>query len=445
MMRKTILPFIAILFLFPIQSYSQSQNFTLEEAIQVALDNNYELKQAQNNVDLSVYSERSAMADFLPNLSANASRGRNIGRQFDNTTGDFGDFTINSFSMGMNSSITIFNGFSNINSLRASRHDKVSSEEQLQRVKENIIFTTASRYLQYILNVELLKIAEENLETSQQQLEQVRAQVEVGSRPSVDLLNQESIVANNELAVVNSENSVQFSRLQLIRTMQIDPLQEYNFQVPDVEDMAVMPQEYSLQDLVATALENRSDLKSEQESIQAALFNLKVARSNYFPTLSFNTSLRTSYNDRNPFSYTEQLQDQNISRNLGFSLNIPIFNGLNVRESVRAQEISYKNAQLSLENTRLNVVQEVNQAYNDYIALVKELESTEKAFIAAERAFETEQQRYEVGATTLIELSQANNAFIEAQSNRIQSMYNFIFQEKLLDYYIGRLDEQIEI
>lgn len=441
-MHKLLLT--AILLVLPALLFGQARTLTIEDAIEIALENNYQLKQAENNLTLSRAQERSALADFFPNLSANASRGRNVGRQFDNTTGDFGDFTINSFSTGLNSSVTIFNGFNNINSLRASRHETLSRQELLQRVRESIIFNTSSRYLQYLLSQQLLEIAEETLDTSQQQLEQVRAQVEVGARPTVDLLNQESIVANNELQVVNRRNDVNFSRLQLVRTLQIDPLGEYQFVTPELDETSAVATEYDLQEMVSIALENRSDLRSEMESIEVAYYNLKSTRANYYPTLSLSGSIRTSYNDRNTLSYTDQLTDQNISRNLGLSLNIPIFNRLNTRTAVQAQEISYKNARLSLENTQLNVIQEVNQAYNDYIALVQELESTEKAFIAAERAFETEQQRYEVGATTLIELSQANNAFVEAQSNRIQTLYNFIFQEKLLDFYLGRLGTDVQ-
>ncbi|MDX1591623.1 MAG: TolC family protein [Balneolaceae bacterium] len=441
-MRKLLLT--ATLLLVPAILFAQAQSITIEEAIEIALENNYQLKQAENNLTLSRAQERSALADFFPNLNASASRGRNVGRQFDNTTGDFGDFTINSFSAGINSGITIFNGFNNINSLRAAQHETLSREEQLQRVRENIIFNTASRYLQYLLSEQLLQIAEETLQTSEQQLEQVRAQVEVGARPTVDLLNQESIVAGNELQVVNRRNDLNFSRLQLIRTLQIDPLGDYQFVTPNIDESSAAARDYDLQEMVQLALDNRSDLKSELEGIEVALYNLKSARANYYPTLTLNGSVRTSYNDRNPASYSDQLTDQNISRNLGLSLSIPIFNRLNARTSVQAQQISYKNAQLSLENTRLNVIQEVNQAYNDYIALVQELESSEKAFIAAERAYETEQQRYEVGASTLIELSQANNSFVEAQSNRIQTLYNFFFQEKLLDYYIGRLDRDIQ-
>lgn len=437
--------FATLLLLLPMFAAAQSQTISLEEAIQIALENNYELKQAENTLDLSEFRELSARADFLPSLSASAGRSRNIGRTFDDNTGNFGDLTINSFSTGINTSVTLFNGFSNINNLRASRYETLSETEQLHRVKENIIFNTASRYLQYLLNLKLVEIAEENLETARRQLELVSAQVEVGSRPSVDLLNQESVVANSELALVNRENELDFARLQLVNTLQVDPQQEYDFVVPDVDESDIISTEYSLSELVNAALTNRSDLKSEKNSLDAAYHALKSTRANYYPSLNFGASVSSGYSDTGFESYYDQFTNTNIRRNFGISLSIPIFNGLNTRENVQAQEITYKNAQLAFENLKLTVIQEVNQAFNDYRAITKELESTEKALIAAERAYETEQQRYEVGSTTLIELSQANNTYIEAQSNRAQAMYNFIFQEKLLDYYIGQLNENIEL
>lgn len=446
MMNKFITALLFLILTFGILQSSNAQDarvINLEEAIELALENNFQLKQAKNNLGLAEFRELSAKADFLPSLSAGANQGRSFGRQFDNTTGEFGDFTINSFGANISSNMMIFNSFANINRLRAAGYEAQSQEEQVQRVREEIIFQTATRYLQYLLNLELLDISRENLETASRQLEQVDAQVEVGSRPSVDLLNQESIVANTELQIVNRENALELSKLQLIQTLQIDPLGEYEFVVPDIDEASMIPTEYSLEDLVRAALESRSDLKSEENRISAIERNLRVTKANFYPTLSLSLSTGSSYNDRNPTSFEDQFRNQNVRRNIGLSLQIPIFNRLNVRESVRAQEVNFRNAQLSLENTRLSVVQEVSQAFNDYKARIKELESTERALIASERAFETENQRYEIGASTLIELSQANSSYVEAQSNRIQALYNYIFQERLLDYYIGQLDEHI--
>lgn len=444
MMQKVILS--ALILCFPILVAAQSQVITIEDAIEIALENNYQLKQAENNLSISELQELSAKADFFPSLNANVNRGLNIGRRFDTeTTGQFVDVTTNNLSASLSSNIDIFNGFANINNLRRSREITASREELLQRVRENVIFSTASSYLDYLLSSQLLEIAKENLQTSQSQLEQIEAQVEVGSRPMVDLLNQESLVANNELDLVNRENEVDLARLSLIRILQIDPLGEYEFVIPDIGQGSAVPINYDLGELVGAALENRADLRSEQRAILAEEYQVKVAKAQYYPTISGSASIRSNYSDLSMLSYTDQFFDQNVARSFGISISIPIFNRLNARTNVEIQKINLKNAELGLENTRLQVIQEVNQAYRDYLARVKEVESTQRALDAAERAYETELQRYEVGASTLIELSLANNAYVQAQASQAQATYRFIFQEKLLDYFIGRMDENISL
>lgn len=453
---------ILVLLILSLPLFAQAQNvdelnqgsetITLEEAIDIALENNYQLKQAQNNLEDAENQEFSAKADFLPSLSASANGNKRVGRQFNQTTGDFGDFTINGFSTSLSTSLPIFNGFQNINNLRSSQYSADSQEENVQRVRENVIFDTASRYLQVLLDTELLQIARENLESSQKQLEQVQAQVEVGSRPNVDLYNQEATVANNEVTVTNRENSLTISRLSLIRMLQIDPLKDYEFMIPDINEEQLIPTEYNLQQLVNAALENRSDLQSERLNIKAVEHQLKATKGSLLPSLNFSASLSSSYNDQNfvpgtteLVGFQDQFFDQNINRSLGLSLSIPIFDNYNRRTNVQSQRINYRNQLLSLENTELQVVQEVNQAYSDYQAVVKQLDATQKALQAAERSYETEQERYNVGASTLIELSTSNAQYVQAQSDRAQALFNFVFQKKLLDYYIGKLDEDISL
>ena len=156
-------------------------------------------------------------------------------------------------------------------------------------------------------------------------------------------------------------------------------------------------------------------------------------------------NIRSSLNDRNPFSYADQFSDQNISRGFSLSLNIPFFNRLSTRTAIVSQKLNYENTKLSVDRTRLSIISEVTQAYNDYQARVAELESTAKALAASERAYQTELQRYDIGISTLVELSQSQALYVQAQSNRLQAVYSYTFQEKLLDYYIGNLNETLSL
>ncbi|MDX1672882.1 MAG: TolC family protein, partial [Balneolaceae bacterium] len=211
-MRTGTLLVVLILGLSAALYAQQPRSISLEEAIDIALENNYTLKQAENNLDLASTQVRSEKADYLPSLSSSLSGNKSIGRQFNEVTGEFGDLTINSFGSSLNTSIPIFNGFENLNSLKSSQFNAESRRESLQRTRETVIFETASRYLQVLLDKELLEIARENLESQRKQLEQIEAQVEVGSRPTVDLYNQEATVANQELEVTNRENALSLSR-----------------------------------------------------------------------------------------------------------------------------------------------------------------------------------------------------------------------------------------
>jgi outer membrane protein len=444
--------FALLLFTSPILA-QEARTITLQEAIQIALDNNYQLKQAQNNLELANEGITSEYADFAPTISSSLSGSRSTGQQFiadrlsEPGLNPFVNVTSQSISGRVGADITIFNGFNNILSLRASQQSKISSEESLQRAKEQVIFNTASRYLQVLLDLQLLEIAEENLENSRQQLEQVRAQVEVGSRPSVDLYNQEAQVASDELAVTQQENSLKFSKLVLVRQLQIDPLGNYEFVTPEtqMEVQQSIRESFSLSALIDQAILNRSDLKSEIADIKSLEYQLKITQGSLYPSISASATLSSRYSDQYSLpgqgnvNFNDQFFDQQINRSLGLSINIPIFQNWNRMYNIQSSKIQLKNAKLSFDNSKLQVIQEVTQAYNDYTSYVKQLEASQKSRRASERAFETQQERYNVGSSTLIELSQAQANYVEAQSNYTQAMYNLIFQEKLLDYYLGKL------
>jgi outer membrane protein len=409
MKKLFLLAAFSVLFISTSITAQQKRIITLNEAIQLALENNYQLKQAENNLDLAEYRILSEKADFLPSISSNAGYSTQTGQQFVQETLSFTDVTSSGANGRISANLPIFTGFSNILTLRSSERTKLSNEETLKRAKENIIFETATRFLTVLLNKQQLEDAKESLETSKKLLEQTKAQVDVGSRPSVDLYNQEATVANDEFTVTQRENALKLSKLQLIRSLQIDPLLDYEFAVPDFNP----------------------------ESLE---YQLQISKGSLLPTLSGSASISSSYSDQDPRGdFGDQFFDQRVNKSLSFSLNLPIFNNWNRMTQIQSAQVNLKNAELGLENTKLQVIQEITQALNDYSSYSSQLKAAEKSLIASEKAFETQQERYNVGASTLIELSQAQTQYFNAQSARTSALYNLIFQEKLLDYYVGKL------
>ncbi|SMO80221.1 TolC family protein [Gracilimonas mengyeensis] len=451
-LSSTFFVLASLLLIQPSATAQDVRTITLQEAIDIALENNYQLKQAKNNLDLANADIKSEYADFLPSVSGSFGGSRTSGQQFVEDLVSFVDVTSKGMSGRVGAQLTIFDGFNNINSLRQSQQAKLSYEEQVQRAREEVIFNTASRYLQVLLDIELLEIAKQNLENSTKQLEQVQAQVEVGSRPTVDLYNQEAQVANDELSVTQQENSLKFSKLVLIRQLQIDPLGEYEFETPAVESQVQksINATYNINELIDQALLNRSDLKSEIANIKSLQYQLKIAQGSLYPTISASADISSRYSDQYAIrnendefvevDFSDQFFDQQVNRSIGFSINVPIFQNWNRMNSIQSAKIQLKNAELSYDNSKLQVIQEVAQAYNDYTSYVKQLDAAEKSLRASEKAFETQQERYNVGSSTLIELSDAQASYVTAQSDYTQAIFNLIFQEKLLDYYLGKLN-----
>ncbi len=447
---KRIVHLLTCFLLLPLVTFAQTEEITLQEAVDLALENNYQLKQAENTLELAEGDIKSQYADFLPSVSGNLNGSRTAGQQFifdrfNEGLDPFVNITSQSVSGNVSADLTLFDGFNNILSLRASEQSQISSEEALRRARENVIFNTASRYLQVLLDKQLLEIAQENLVTSQRQLEQIQAQVDVGSLPTVDLYNQEAQVANDELSITQRQNSLNISKLLLVRQLQIDPQGDYEFVVPDISDEqdAAMLSMFDLNELIEEALMNRSDIKSEEADINYLRYQLKMTKGSLYPTISASAGLSTRYSDQyslagEDVSFNDQFFDQQVNRFIGVSINIPIFQNWNRMYNIQSARVQLKNAELALDNTKLQVIQEVTQAYNDYSSYLQEFNAAEKSLIASEKAFETQQERYNVGASTLIELSQAQASYVEAQSNYTQARYNLIFQEKLLNYYLGQ-------
>ncbi|MDG5766148.1 TolC family protein [Balneolales bacterium ANBcel1] len=436
----------------------QVQSITLEEAIEIALEKNVDVQISKSAIERAESEYERQRADFLPNLNATVSGQRRVGQQFDQAAIAFEDLTTNNLNASISTSVTIFNGFRNINELRSARSGRESAEERYQRTRETIIFEAAARFLDVMLSQELLEIERENLEASQKQLEQVEAQVEVGMRPIVDQYSQESVVANNELSVIQAQNALNLNKLRLSRLLQLDPLQEYDFITPGIREEDITVQDYNLREMISIAMANRRDYRASRLELEQARYAMRISEAGRLPEVSLSASLSSAYRDqqmsRDPntgmptddvMPFSDQFFDTNINRGLSFNVSIPIYNRRQTRNQIQQRQIDFRNAELQLEDLQQEVFLELQQAYNDYTGLAKELEATEKALIAAERAYETEQERYNVGSATLIELTNANNEFIRASSNRIQVMYQFVFQEKVLDFYLGRITEDVAI
>jgi outer membrane protein len=419
---------------------------TFDDAVSIALDQNVALRRARNNVELQATSVTQARAARLPNFNLNSSTGRNWGLQFDLTTGKLETASSDRFSMGANTSVTLFNGFSTVASIAQARQNLAAQEAGYDRSQQTVVFNVIQNYLQVILDQEQIRIREEDLEAQRSQLERIREFVRVGQRPISDQYTQEVSVANAEAALLTAERAVQLSEARLIQTMQLDPLSAYTFTAPSPDAIPLTTRSYVADDLLREAYGQRADLTAQEYAIEAATQGIRVAKAGMLPRLSLSSGISTSYSSfgRNPLTgqtaaFGSQLGD-NRSESVSFAVSIPIFNRYQTRGAVERAQVQLNNANLDLENLQQSIALEVRQAFLDYETAVKRLEVTEKQVTSARQALDVEQARYDVAASTLVELTQARSNFVNASSQRVQAIYQFHFQSKLIEYYQGALN-----
>ena len=419
------------------------RQITFNEAVRIALDQNVALRRAANAVEGQSIAVSDSRMAFFPDLGFFTRGSQNYGRSIDPTTNDFNNEAYESFTASAETGVNVFNGFGDVAALRQNRLLLDAADTEYDRQQQEVVFEVMSRYLDLITRQEQVGIQEEALEAQRQTLEQIEELVRVGVRPVSDQYLQQAETASTELALLNAQRDAQLAEVALIQTLQLDPFGAYDFAAPDVEEVPLTPEDYGLGSLLENAFERRSDLQAQEVRIDAAEEGLRVARSGYFPRvgLSFGYGSRWSNAFQSPLagSFFDQL-DQQRGGSVGLSLSLPIFDRFQTRNNVQRAQVSYENARLDLQDLRQNVALQVRQAYLDYLTAEKELDVTEKQLQAADLALEAAQERYNVGAGTIVELTDARATQVRAASERVQARYDFLFQKRLIDYYLGTLD-----
>lgn len=415
----------------------------IRTAIAWALKNNLQIKQAEFQHALSEQDLRQSRMDLYPNLNAGASGGFNWGLSFDQTAGRLVTQSVNSAGGRVSSNVDLFSGFRRVNQIRANRYQLMADESNTERVKNDLILSVVTTYLEALTNKGLWEASEQQLALSAQQLEAVDANFEVGNNTLADLSQAKSQVGTDELNVTSAQNAYEISLLNLKQLMEMDPATEITLESPQLPDVNLIESNYLATQVYGQAVANFPDIKQAEFNSLVAKTNIDIAKGGFYPTLSMNGGFGTNYSSQAVDFVTGQLLpfgDQlrrNTSQSIGFTLNIPIFDNLRARINVAKAKIGYQNALTNEQLAKNNLNKIVNQAVLDLRAAEKRYQSTETAFESARDAFEVIQQRFEVGLANAIELSTAQTNRNRAEFDEIQAKYDLIFRSKVIDFYLG--------
>ncbi|MBT6252007.1 MAG: TolC family protein [Flavobacteriaceae bacterium] len=470
MRNKPYLIALSFIFLCAGFSHGQKKTWTLQEAIEHAVENNVQIRQAYLNVLDAQTAKRDAIGGFLPSINMSANHSWNIGLNQNITTGLFEDVTTQFTNASVNVGIDIYRGRQNVLQLLRSNLAILASQYQIEDMKEDVVLYVANGYLQAVFNREALHTEQAQLKLTEVEFKRTQEQVNAGILPEGDLYEMEAVLATQRQEVVVAENQYMMAKISLAQLLLVE---DYNqFEIAE-EDFSVSGEEILVQtpsELVDKALNHRSDIKLAQTNIEIAQTDLSLAKSVTQPNLTgfYSYSSRISYADRLvqtddfqlvPLGFVESTNDlvlspvydkeiasalpiaeqfkMNDGHNFGLSLNIPILNGFLSKNNIARNKINVERTKFQYKQQVLDLENSINQAYNDTKGARQAFKAAQKTLEARKKAYTYAQNRFEVGAANAFEFSQAKLQFESAQSAWLRAKYDYIFKIKILELYFG--------
>jgi len=444
--------------------------WTLEDCINYALDHNLDIKKQILSVEANKKQLLQSRLNLLPDLNANATNVWNFGQTIDMYTNTFATSTVRSNNFYLQSNATLFSGLTKVNTIKQNSINLLASQYDLDVLKNSISLAVAGYFLDMLLNVELLDVAKNQIEITKGQVSRMEKLVEAGSSAKGDLLNIQAQEAAEALSVIQAENRVIISRLSLQQLIDLPVSPDFRIEKPLLKPVEESKGLLTPEQVFNFAVEKRPEIKSADLRVQSAQKSLALARGVLSPTLSFGGSWGTGYSGASeevestvykkevigvtnttgdtvfgyypsntyknkPFS--KQITDNN-NKSLGFYLRIPIFNGWSGRTNISLAKIQRDKAEIDLEIQKRDLRKNIEQAYTDASASLQQYNASLQKVAAQEESFKYTQQKFDVGMMTSFDYNNSKKDLTKAESDLLQSKYDFIFKTTILDFYMGK-------
>jgi len=416
---------------------------SFHEAVKIGLDNNVILRQESNNLEVSLANRREAKALYAPGVGAYLNAQKINGLQIDQVTGDPSRDNTDVANVTVGARYVLFDGLNRLYTNKQTQSQLESQQYLVDRTEQDIIYTVGSQFLQVLMDKEILRISNINLEAQATTLEQIKGFVEAGTRSLSDQLDQEATVSQIEVEVIRAENNLRLDKAIFTQTLLLEPGIEIDVTDPEWSSESILVQNYNLDSLYGQALTNRPDYKKAITDQEAASATINMARSLQYPTLEFFGGVGSRYTSlETQTDFAKQIFESNYVFNYGLELNIPIYQrNRATAQKVRAK-MAYENSKLLEKDLRLMIFREIQTAYLNFQAAKKEYFAAEKQYNAAQEAYNIQKERYEVGVGTLVELSRSTWTLVDGAASRAQARYTLLFQKVILDYYTGLLNPE---
>ena len=430
-----------ILFAFFISTFAFSQVdnniISLQDAIDIALEKNINIKQSELNLDNSELGRSDAIGNFLPTIGASANHQWNVGRGINVTTNIIEEITTQFSSATASIGLPIYNGSRNVNQLHRANLEILASKYQLEDIKDDVKLFVANSYLQIMFNKEILKVQNSQLEITKVEYERTQDLINSGIFSPRQIFEIEANLASQEQSVVQAENNLRDAKLNLAQVLLLEDYENFDianedFSIPFSDILENSPKE-----IFEKAKTFRNDIKLAETNISIAEKDIQISKSFRLPSITsfYSWNTRISYVENLP-SFQDQF-DLNKGQTYGFGINIPIFQGRAISNNIQRTKINLERLKFQYEQEKLNLENTVYQAYNDLVGAIKLYEASNKTVKSLKSAFEDATDRYLLGSLNSFDFIQSKQAYEASVSENIRAKFDYIFRLKVLEFYFG--------
>jgi outer membrane protein len=413
-------------------------SLSLNQAIDIALKEHPTVKQSRENVAAARYNIGVARSAYLPqiNFVANYYYGNAFSTAARKPLTAATGGTISSISTitatnyyfyQFQANQLIFDFGKTPGLIDESRASFGQTQQDYSGTRQQVVLDARTAYFGYLAAQRSQKVQEETVRQNQELLKQAQGFYKVGLKAKIDVTKAEANLYQAEANLIQAKNNVQLAQVTLMTAL---GLKTWTFsQVEDVLEVTTQPR--SLEELKTLALQRRPEI---QKNLFQQKFNeagIQVARSGYFPTLTSTAAYGWQSFDQ-PFATLPS------NWYVGAAVTVPLFEGLSTAYSLSQNKAQLRASVENYEVLRQNVTKEVNQAYLNVKTGWELIRATKKALEAARENLRLAWGRYQAGVGTIIEFTDAQVQFSQADLNFVEALYNYRVYEAQLDKAIGK-------
>lgn len=407
--------------------------WSLDSCLSYAVSHNIDVLAQQLRVTEGEQALTEAKDRFLPQLSASASQSFSFGRGLtaENTYANR-NTSQTGWNIGLN--LPLFQGLAEYRGLDVAKANISQYLYETEAARQNVALNVISQYLQVLYAKEVALSSRSQEELSKFQVERQKAMIEAGKVAEATLYDLEAVAAQDRLRVVTSDNDVRTALVTLASLLQLPTSEGFDILPLDGGEPTIP----SPDSVYAGALETNAAILGARQAVKVADANIAYAKSGYIPTFSFNAGIGSNYYKTGGFdneNFGAQMR-HNLSKYLGFSLTVPIFDGFGTRNSVRRAKTQRTSAQLEVERREYDMRKDIDLAYvlatgarDKYLSAGETLEATRLSF-------DSTSERFNLGRATQADYEQAKDNLYRTEISLIQARYEYLMRCRILMFYM---------